>query len=925
MMTKYLCGQENATMCDCFKSLCQCLCGLILVIFVTCVVLSGVSYFTTQHPLNGWATVPAVDGSTYEGLWDRGNFTRGTWHQRQKDKTILVYEGEWAWFGGTRSQLHGWGVKRVMEGPGNYTYGKGVVVYEGQWSQGTIHGKGTLKSGGEIYIGEFKNGKRSGNGRVLYEDGGSYIGEWRNDKYHGHGVRLLVNGDRYNGEWDRGLEQDKKNWEVHCHYNDIKAKQTDVENKLQEAEAKWRDAQTRLQDAEAKQQDTETKLRDASVKYQDTQAMWYNAQARLQDTEAEQQDTEIKLMSATATLQDTEAKLQDTEAKLQDTEAKLQDTEAKLQDAEAKWEYAERKWHEAKTKWQDTDTQWQNAKAALQDTEVKQQIAETKWQAAEAKLIATGLTKGNTVVDNPSIMERTIFHLKLWSYAITSILTLALAFVFYTQNKHSKINKVVSEDSCIYVQHILQHIQGGAWVKRLPQSHEKELNVTFESNNFQEAFCCSCPLEKVIKMSIQNRFGVDTSHQKVYIVKRHGEEPLSPLLTLSQCLEDYPALHSIRVEMKPVLEMMKTDLTLGKQIGGGSYGKVYESEHKRTKERFAVKELHSNLNSPFYLNKFQREAETVAALEHPNIVKFIGTCPPVSELWIVSELLGCNLACLIAQKKKLTIEEATVVSWGIAKGMEAIHRHNYMHRDLSSKNIVFDASGVPKICDFGMALKVVPRDNGMTYMPGTPFYMAPQMQTLHYTIAGDMWQFAILMSEMICGQIQDTENIRSLKELQSHLSKSAKEEVRRLLTERDIDGNTVARYLERRDTCLKRVVVELGTSNLYPKSTHILEKVVEWCLSVVENERPPFSLIVQLLYSCLTSCYFESCPSPYGQGLTESTSSNTTTSGWQIPPAYESDITSRISACYSTLAPLTRQKNQDWAPSQSNAPVRVGE
>ncbi|KAH3745666.1 serine/threonine-protein kinase fused [Pelomyxa schiedti] len=551
----------------------------------------------------------------------------------------------------------------------------------------------------------------------------------------------------------------------------------------------------------------------------------------------------------------------------------------------------------------------------LKNVEAMLQEANGKLIDANAQIV-DAVAQRNFAVSHLARVELILFYLKL---GITVISVLAIAFLFTFYVKQYKMSKLVKERATEvenrFAQHILQHVQGGIWVKRLPQGIEKEVKITFMNNEFKEAFCCNCPLDKVVKISIQNQFGVDACHQEAYLVKRDGEELLPPLLTLSQCHVDDSAPCSIKVKMRPVPTVRRSDLTPGLPIGRGSYGRVFECEHKTTKEKFAVKELHGVLDSDYYIERFQREAETVAALEHPNIVKLIGTCPPASELWIVSELLGCNLRCLITKKNRLNIEEATAVSWGIAKGMEAIHRHNYMHRDLSSKNIVFDPSGIPKICDFGMAHEVVPRDDGMTFMPGTPFYMAPQMQTRYYTIAGDMWQFGILISEMICGEVDHSqlrgaslaENEHFLEEQQSRLSRSAKEEVSRLLKDPNFKGSpgisSLAEYLERRRTCLKKVSVELSpTSNMYPKTTHTLEKVVEWCLSVVEKERPPFNVIVQLLYCCLSLYYFESCPSPYNP--------DPAATGSKIPPAYESDIASRISACYSSLSPLTGREQK---------------
>ncbi|KAH3714307.1 Protein kinase domain [Pelomyxa schiedti] len=112
----------------------------------------------------------------------------------------------------------------------------------------------------------------------------------------------------------------------------------------------------------------------------------------------------------------------------------------------------------------------------------------------------------------------------------------------------------------------------------------------------------------------------------------------------------------------------------------------------------------------------------------------------------------------LLRHKDLTFTEVVAVSSGIAKGMTALHRRNYMHRDLSSNNVLLDSHGTPKITDFGVSRaiqgqtcrgNVPPMIGSFSKGAGTPIYLSPQMHTGHYGIQGDIWEFAVLLSELL--------------------------------------------------------------------------------------------------------------------------------------------------------------------------------
>lgn len=102
------------------------------------------------------------------------------------------YQGKWL-----GAQPQGYGVRRSGRG----------LVYEGQWLGGQRHGYGTLRreepSGGavRIYVGHWREDKRSGEGKQFYPDGSVYFGQWMEDKRSGHGILWQADGGIYIGEW----------------------------------------------------------------------------------------------------------------------------------------------------------------------------------------------------------------------------------------------------------------------------------------------------------------------------------------------------------------------------------------------------------------------------------------------------------------------------------------------------------------------------------------------------------------------------------------------------------------------------------------------------------------------------------------------------------------------------------------------------
>ena len=177
-------------------------------------------------------------------------------------------------------------------------------------------------------------------------------------------------------------------------------------------------------------------------------------------------------------------------------------------------------------------------------------------------------------------------------------------------------------------------------------------------------------------------------------------------------------------------------LVLLKEIGSGSYGKVYRARWKG--EDVAAKRFHSILFQNGFshqqdMRDFQREREVLETLDHPNVVKLKTVLLPKGHSpIIITELLHCDLEKYIrvsTTSPKVPEMNLIQIATDVIEGLEYMHglQPPIVHRDLATKNILLTINGNAKIADFGVS-KVFSAGCDMyaTQVPGTPVYAAPE-------------------------------------------------------------------------------------------------------------------------------------------------------------------------------------------------------
>ena len=204
-------------------------------------------------------------------------------------------------------------------------------------------------------------------------------------------------------------------------------------------------------------------------------------------------------------------------------------------------------------------------------------------------------------------------------------------------------------------------------------------------------------------------------------------------------------------------------------LGAGGMGEVYRARDTRLKREVALKVLPESFSQdPDRLARFQREAELLATLNHPNIAAVYGLEQTDGGTAIVLELVeGDTLADVIA-REPLAVSDALPIARQIADALEAAHEKGVIHRDLKPANIKITPDGTRKVLDFGLAkiLESNAASSQLSMSPtlsvhatyagvilGTAAYMSPeQARGRAVDKRTDVWAFGCVLYEMLTGK-----------------------------------------------------------------------------------------------------------------------------------------------------------------------------
>jgi eukaryotic-like serine/threonine-protein kinase len=184
---------------------------------------------------------------------------------------------------------------------------------------------------------------------------------------------------------------------------------------------------------------------------------------------------------------------------------------------------------------------------------------------------------------------------------------------------------------------------------------------------------------------------------------------------------------------------------------------IYRGVDLRNGRQVAIKVPHPEIESdPALFDRFQREAEIGAALDHPGVMKVYQDADR-SRVYMVMEWVdGRLLREILAEKGKLPADRAIRIAVAICDVLEYIHAHGVVHRDLKPENIMVDDHDRIKLIDFGIAGKTGSRRITFTKLSqvmGTPEYISPeQVKGKRGDGRSDVYALGVMLFEMLTGR-----------------------------------------------------------------------------------------------------------------------------------------------------------------------------
>jgi len=241
------------------------------------------------------------------------------------------------------------------------------------------------------------------------------------------------------------------------------------------------------------------------------------------------------------------------------------------------------------------------------------------------------------------------------------------------------------------------------------------------------------------------------------------------------------------------------DYELLKELGAGAFGRVYQVRDLHLERDVAMKVLNPVLTQdPAVVERFRREAQLAARLNHPHIVDIYDIGGRGGLIWYTMELVqGPSLARMVEERGPLPLDE--VVRF-LREGLSALahaHAAGLVHRDIKPENLLIESGGSVRITDFGLAiaLRGQGRFGGATSQSGTPQFASPeQLLGEHVDPRTDLYSLAAVAYFTLLGEPpfrgrtpeeilahQTTDRIQALRNVRPDVPKAMEQVLRRAL------------------------------------------------------------------------------------------------------------------------------------------------
>jgi len=198
------------------------------------------------------------------------------------------------------------------------------------------------------------------------------------------------------------------------------------------------------------------------------------------------------------------------------------------------------------------------------------------------------------------------------------------------------------------------------------------------------------------------------------------------------------------------------DYDLLAEIDRGGMGIVFKANHRKLNRIVALKVMRSaDFCSAEEKGRFRAEAESSAAINHPNILSIFEVGEMHGLMYFTMAYVDGETLAALARRKRLTLKESARIIGKIANAVDTAHHCGIIHRDLKPSNILIGQGGEPFLIDFGLA-KVTRSNQALTctgQILGTPAYMSPeQARGESLTTRSDVYSLGAVFYELVAGQ-----------------------------------------------------------------------------------------------------------------------------------------------------------------------------
>jgi len=202
-------------------------------------------------------------------------------------------------------------------------------------------------------------------------------------------------------------------------------------------------------------------------------------------------------------------------------------------------------------------------------------------------------------------------------------------------------------------------------------------------------------------------------------------------------------------------QLIKERYEIVELLGEGGMAFVYKAKDMQLKRMVAIKTLKPNyVEQTTFVERFKREAQTAANLNHPNIVQIFDWGIEEEPYFVMEYIEGNTLTSIISNRKSISLSDVLFIGAQVANGLQAAHSQGLVHRDIKPGNIMITPGGKVKVTDFGI-VSIQNEESDITKtgsILGTASYISPeQAQGKAVSVGSDLYSLGTVLYELIAG------------------------------------------------------------------------------------------------------------------------------------------------------------------------------